>query len=159
MNTSRSIMLLALNLFATSSGNVQLAHYAVTLNEELSLDEGRHKPGHGGGVGPGRPGYPDHYDQIVSMAEFRSLINELKNTSFDSGKEQVVISYMNFWRGQKVTMDQLAEIVKTMSFDSNKVNVIRIVRPLLLVDVSKMSLILNNLSFDSSKAEARKILM
>jgi len=148
-------------------GNVHIAHYAVTLNEEYSNGPGRPgRPGDGPGRpgrpgdGPGRPGTPPPAPiRVIDAAEFNSLLLDLRQTAHDSNKESLVGNYVRYWVNKQMTMEQVAQVLAHFTHDSGKINALRTMRTILIVDIAQMQQILSKFTHDSSKQQARQIIM
>lgn len=110
-------------------------HHALALKAELS------KP-------PAAPAGP----AILSDEEFAKLLKGVKGQPFDKDK---VIFIQNFGTTRPLTCAQLVELLRTFSFDDDRVKAVALLYPK-LVDRLDFPTVLDVFTFESGKKKARE---
>ncbi len=150
------------SLILRTRGEVTLAMAGVTMDEPFRTEpergerEGRRGPVYGPGPIYG-PGFP--MDAMISQSEFSAFMAELKRESFDSGKTKVLNLYASYWGTRRITMAQLSEITRAHSFDTGRLDAVKILKPMLIFEITQMSAVLDSFAFPSNRDLARSILM
>lgn len=96
----------------------------------------------------GNPGNSGYYPNVVSNQEFSSFMNALKkNASFDKDRLAMISAAS---RNTNFTAQQIHSIVKYMDFDSNKLEVAKILY-VKCVDQRNYHLVMDAFDFDSTR--------
>jgi len=104
---------------------------------------------------------PVRAGSIASKETVKSLISELEEASFAPDKQRVLNDFVQNelnTRRQLLTTAQVASILELESFDSDKLRSLRTLKSYISVTSRDDSSILDSFDFDSSKADARRIL-
>lgn len=86
--------------------------------------------------------------------DFRELLNAVEGESFDKTKITLLQTAAT---DQFFSTDQVAQVLETFSFDSNKLDAARVLVPR-LVDYDRAFRLLSSMSFDSGKEDMRALI-
>lgn len=89
----------------------------------------------------------NHFDGEMSTARFQALVNEVRNTSFESSKLNVIRGAM---AQNKLSSNQLLSLLQEFSFESSKLDLAKELYPK-IVDRENLYTINSAFSFQSSK--------
>ncbi len=89
----------------------------------------------------------NHYQGDMSTARFQALVNEVRNTSFESSKLNVIRGAM---AQNKLSSNQLLSLLQEFSFESSKLDLAKELYPK-IIDRENLYLINSAFSFQSSK--------
>ncbi len=112
-------------------------------------------------IAQGRGDGGNNGQTMISEEMADELLRVLSASSFDDDKNKNISSYIkNLQRNQiYISMDLLVEMLRKYSFDSGKLEGLRLFRNVLVVDISRVTEIQNLFSFSDSKNEVRSILL
>ena len=143
-----------------TQGNFTIAMVGVTY-EVGGWDDPRYRPGY-----PGRGDGRDHggagggyYGNYLSQAEYDGLIRQMNSASFDDQRISILTQYLGYLGQRQIVMEQASGILRLFSFDDGRMNALRSLKAGLVVDVTKLDLVLNTFSFQSNRDAARQLLL
>lgn len=107
---------------------------------------------------PGRPGPSidrpsyDRYDRVMSDRLFQKFFDDFKNEPFDKGRMNLLNAAL---ANSDFTSEQCLQIVNFYTFDKERMKIMKLMYPR-IVDKQAFFIIINTLTFPSSKEEMNK---
>lgn len=101
--------------------------------------------------------------EIISSRSVDQLVIALRRATFDSDKREVLLRFVKLQKesgsNPRLLVNDLVRIIKPLSFDDSKIDVIRSLAPFITERFEAYQAVVNLLSFSSAKQEAQSILL